>query len=309
MTVQGILENDFYIDILRQGKYTRKKINGADMKKDESDHIIFENNHPPIVDYRTFATAQEARKKRTTSHYRGVKKNENVYSGFLVCSDRGAPMFPMSRSDLNPAYTCSSYHRWGLADCTSHHTRVDVLDELLKQYVAKVKEHSSEMLEQLNASIKQETTEVRNNEETAAILQRQADDAYEELKATKRQRIRDMMKHPEKEALLEQTYDEMEAEIEEKIAGLKNQIELTANKRNTIIQINRIARTAMDIFDEILQKDKLDKVDLDLIIGQIVVYEDRLEIKLKADIDSLLQCGAVAVDAGKALPYKTNWSA
>lgn len=26
---------------LRQGKYTRKKINGADMKKDESDHIIF----------------------------------------------------------------------------------------------------------------------------------------------------------------------------------------------------------------------------------------------------------------------------
>lgn len=41
VTVQGILENDFYIGTLRQGKYTRKKINGTDMKKDESDHIIF----------------------------------------------------------------------------------------------------------------------------------------------------------------------------------------------------------------------------------------------------------------------------
>ncbi|MEG0598339.1 MAG: recombinase family protein, partial [Oscillospiraceae bacterium] len=296
ITVQGILENDFYIGTLRQGKYTRKKINGADMKRDECDHILFENNHEPIVDYRVFAATQEQRKKRTTSNYRGVKIHDNVYSGFLTCGDCGSPMFSMSRNDLKPAYTCGSYHRRGLAGCTSHHIRVDLLDKLLKEYVRKVKENSADMLEQLNASIKNETTEVKNNEETAAILQRQADDAYEELKATKRQRIRDIMKHPEKEEILEQTYGEIEAELEDKIAGLKNQIELTANKRNTIIQVNRIARTAMELFDEILQKDKLDKVDLDLIIDKITVYEDRLEIQLKADIDSLLQCGVIDAD-------------
>lgn len=67
-------------------------------------------------------------------------------------------------------------------------------------------------------------------------MQRQLDDSYEELKATKRQRIRDSMKHPEKEELLEQTYDEMEAELEHRIKGLKNQLELTVNKRNAIIQ-------------------------------------------------------------------------
>ena len=292
VTVQGILENDFYIGTLRQGKYTRKKINGADMKKDESDHIIFENNHTPIVDYRVFAKAQEQRRHRTSSNYRGIKKYENVYSGFLVCGDCGAPMFSMSRGDLRPAYTCGTYHRRGLKGCTSHHTRVDLLDELLKRYIQKVKDSSNHMLEQLNAAIKNETTEVKNNEETSAILGRQLDDAYEELKATKRQRIRDIMKHPEKEELLEQTYDEMEAELEDRITGLKNQIELTANKRNTIIQVNRIARTAMEIFDEILSKDKLDKADLELIIEKIIVYENRIEIKLKADIDHLLQCGA-----------------
>lgn len=291
VTVQGMLENDFYIGTLRQGKYTRRKINGSDMKKDEAEHIIFENNHEPIVDYRVFAAAQEQRKKRSTSSYRGVKKYDNVYSGFLYCGDCGSPMFSMSRGDLKAAYTCGRYHRMGLKGCTSHHTRADLLDRLLKEYIAKVRDNSADMLERLNQAIKAENADVKNNEETAVILQRQLDDAYEELKATKRQRIRDIMKHPEKEDILEQTYNEMEAELEDKISGFKNQLEMTANKRNTIIQVNRTARTAMDIFDKILSKEKLDKVDLDLIIERITVFENRLEIQLKADIDSLLKSG------------------
>lgn len=292
ITVQGILENDFYIGTLRQGKYTRKKINGTDMKKDESEHIIFENNHPPIVDYRAFALAREGRKKRGIGNYRGVKKYDNVYSGYLLCGDCGSPLFSMSRPDLKPAYTCGTYHKRGIKGCTSHHIRVDLLDSLLKDYVRLVKENAADMLERLNASIKAESEDVKNNEETAEILQRQLNDAYEELKATKRQRVRDVMKHPEKEELLEQTYDELEAEAEDRITGLKNQLELTTNKRNTIIQVNRVAKTAMQIFDDILAKVHLDRTDLELLVEKITVYEQRIEIQLKADIDRLLQCGA-----------------
>ena len=35
-SIQGILENDFYIGTMRSSKYTRKKINGKDIKRDES---------------------------------------------------------------------------------------------------------------------------------------------------------------------------------------------------------------------------------------------------------------------------------
>ena len=71
------------------------------------------------------------REKRTRSHYRGIKVNDNVYSGFLQCGDCGSPMFAMSRSDLAPAYTCGTYHRRGLRGCTSHLIRVYSLDALL----------------------------------------------------------------------------------------------------------------------------------------------------------------------------------
>lgn len=295
VTIQGILENDFYIGTLRQGKYTRKRINGPEIKKDELDHIVFENHHEAIIDKQTFAMAQEQRKKRTRSNYRGIKKYDNVYSGFLYCGDCGSPMFSMSRSDLKPAYLCGTYHKRGRKGCTSHHIRVDLLDGILKEYILKIKENSEGILERLNASLKAEKAAVQTNAETASNIQKQIDDALAELKATKRQRIRDIMKHPEKEAILEETYDEMEGELEEKISALKAQAELNENQKNNMIRINRITKTALDVFDEILQKEKLDKVDLDFLIDRITVYENRIEIKLKADIEAILNTEGVFV--------------
>lgn len=297
VSVQGILDNDFYIGTFRQRKYTRKKINGADMKLEEDEHIVIENHHQPIIDYRTFAITRSLREKRTTSHYRGVKKNDNVYSGFLECGDCGSPMFATSRSDLKPAYTCGTYHRRGRSGCTSHHIRVDRLDYLLKLYVKKVMENSAAMLEQLNSDLAKEQEDVTETEESADRLAEIMADLQAELKATKRQRIRDIMKHPEQEQILEETYDEMEAELQKKIEGIRNQVEMLSDKRNTILRVNRAAKTAMDVFRDILQKEKLERNDLELIISKIKVYEDHLEIMLKADVDALIRCGTVEMAA------------
>lgn len=288
VTVQGILDNDFYIGTLRQGKYTRAKINGKDVRRDEEEHIVIENHHQPIIDYRTFAITRALREKRSTANYRGVKKYDNVYSGFLFCGDCGSPMFAMSRKDLSPAYTCGTYHRRGRSACSSHHIRVDKLDELLKLYVQKVKENSRSMLDQLNTDLERETEDVLETEQSADHLAQVMEELREELKATKRQRIRDIMKHPEQEELLAETYDELEADLQKKIEGLDHQITMLSDKRNTIIQINRTAKTAMDVFEDILNKEALDRNDLELIIQRIQVYEDRLEIYLQADIDALL---------------------
>lgn len=290
-TVQGILDNDFYIGTLRQGKYTRAKINGRDILRDEVEQIVIENHHQPIMDYRTFAAVRALREKRAKYNYRGVKINENVYSGFLECGDCGAPMFALGRRDLKPAYTCGTYHRRGTAGCTTHHIRVDKLDELVKLYVKKVRDNSAEMLERLNAELAREPEDVAETERSAANLEDVLLDAQEELKATKRQRVRDIMRHPENEAVLDETYDELEADLMRKIEGLQSQIEHVTDRRNTIVRANRAAKTAMEVFDDIITKPHLEKQDLELIIERIRVYEDHVEIRLKADIDTLLRRG------------------
>ncbi len=301
VTVQGIIDNDFYIGTLRQGKYTRKKINGKDVRRDELDHIVLERHHQAIIDYRTFATARALRESRSTAHYRGQKKYDNVYSGFLECGDCGSPMFAMSRRDIKDAYRCGEYHKRGLKACTSHHIRVDKLDEMLKIYVQKVKDNSAAMLDRLNADLEKEAEDVAETEQSAANLEAVLADLQEELKATKRQRIRDIMKHPEREETLEETYDELEGDLLRRMEGIQNQIAMTVDKRNTIIQVNRAAKTAMEVFDDILVKPKLDRNDLQLIIEKIRVYEDHIEVLLQADVDSILRSGTLPEEKPEAV--------
>ena len=302
VSVQGILDNDFYIGTFRARKYTRRKINGSDIKLDAGDNVVIENHHQPIIDYRTFATTRALREKRTTANYRGVKKYDNVYSGFLFCGDCGSPMFSMSRGDMKPAYTCGTYHRRGRSGCTSHHIRADRLDALMKLYVEKVMKNSASMLEQLNGDLAREQEQVEETEISADRLYAVLDDLLEELKITKRQRIREIMKRPGQEALIEETYDELEAELQKKMEGIRHQIDMVADRRNTILRVNRAGKLAIEVFQDILNKDKLERNDLELMIEKIRVYEDHLEIRLRSDIDGLIRCqsleAAVNFDSG-----------
>ena len=151
------------------------------MRRDEDEQIVIENHHQPIIDYRTFATTRALREKRTRSNYRGIKKYDNVYSGFLECGDCGAPMFSMSRSDIAPAYTCGTYHRRGRAGCTSHHIRVDKLDELMRLYIRRVMDGSAEMLDRLNAELAREDNQIVETEQSADNLAEVLDDLTAEL--------------------------------------------------------------------------------------------------------------------------------
>ena len=306
VSVQGILENDFYIGTLRQSKYTRKKINGKDVKKDEDEQIVIENHHQAIIEYRDFRIVEELRRSRSRSDYRGVKKYENTYTGFLVCGDCGSPMFSMSRPDLRDAYRCGTYHRRGLKGCTSHYIRVDTLDALLKDYLRKVRETSADMIAKLQADIQKQDEDLEEKETAADNMEQVLQELQEELKIAKRQRVRDLSKRPQNEAIINQTYDEMEADIESRISALSKQIELTKDRENTIIRVNRAARTAIEVFDEILEKDRLDPKDLHLILDKIFVYEDHVEIKLKADIDSILRCGTLPDASGEELEDETD---
>ncbi|MGN0558835.1 MAG: stage V sporulation T C-terminal domain-containing protein [Acutalibacteraceae bacterium] len=310
-SISGILQNDFYIGTLRQRKYARKNINGADKKLDEEEHKVFENHHPAIVDVKTFMKAQQQLKSRTKSNYRGVKKYDTTYSGFLFCGDCDSPMFSMSRPDLSPAYTCGTYHKRGLKGCTSHHIRIDTLDDLLKIYVNRVMKHSEKMIAELEKAIKDEPQMMKTSASTIAKLEVDLAKARESYKATQKQKIRELMKADGgNREIIEETYEEMETELLQKIDGLEKQLEMTVEHRNTRIEVNRIAKTALDIFRDFLEKDKLDKGDLSLIIDKIIVLEDKdegtnkIQIKLKADIHSLLENGTLTEEELEEAGYR-----
>lgn len=307
ITVSEILSNDFYIGTLRQRKYRRKKINGSDEKLQEVDHIVIANNHQPIVDYKLFSVVQEQMKQRSKSNYRGIKKFDNVYTGHLFCGDCGSPMFSMSRADLPQAYRCGTYHKRGIKGCSSHHTRVDMLDELLKSFIRKVRDNSQSMLAQLQDSINKEQKETSSSKTVVEVLLQRIEDIKTELKFLARQHVKDIAKHPEREDMLEEVYQEQVDELMKQIEGFRNQIQLATDKHNAIIAMNRTAKSVMEIFDTIINKDSLTKADVDFILDRIDVYTDHIDIKLKADIDTLLRTGVPEeLQTEEAVPANFN---
>ncbi len=293
ITISDMLSNDFYIGTLRQRKYHRKKINGEDIELDPNEHIVFENHHTPIVDYKLFADVKEQLKQRSANHYRGVKKYDNTYSGMIFCGDCGSPMFAMSRRDLAEAYTCGTYHRRGREGCSSHHVRADFLDTVLKDYIAKVRDNCASMLKILEEVLSHEESTTENAASAIEALQAEIADTREELKTMARQKIRDMARHKDTAEVIEETYDALIEEANNKLEGLHNQLAMVADTNNTMVRVNRITKTVFDVFDDILNKEKLDKRDLRLIIDRMIIYNDRIEIKLQADVDELLRTGRV----------------
>ena len=289
ISVSSILSNDFYIGTLRQKKYTRARINGKDAPVDESEQIVIENAHSPIIDPGTFTYTREQLKLRSRNNYRGEKKYRTDYSGYLFCGDCGAPLFSMSRKDLAPAYTCSTYHRRGLKGCTSHHIRVDKLDDLLKRYILLVRDNSDAMRSELEDAIRQQPEREAQIGTAIESLERQLTDSKEQLKNLYKRKILDTMgKSPEQMSIIEETYADLETELTARIAGLEKQIDQRIDVRNHMLQTNRAAQTVIDVFNGILEKPRLDKRDIGLIVERITVFEDHMDVLLRSDVAGLL---------------------
>ena len=289
ITVQAILKNDFYIGTLRQRKYTRKGINGKDVKLGDEDNIVIENAHEPIVDGKTFAYTKAQLELRSKGNYRGEKKYATDYSGFMFCGDCGSPMFSMSRPDLSPAYTCGTYHKRGLKGCTSHHIRVDVLDRLLKEFILRVRDNCKGMIDELQKTIDEQPEREEQLGATVESIETQLNEAKAKLKVLyKEKMLIDAGLSDAKSRTKAVLYNEMEEELLTRIEMLEKQFGDVNNMRNNMITANRKAKTVIEVFDGVLKKEKLDKRDIGLIVEKITVFEDHLNVKLKSDVDELL---------------------
>ena len=296
-TVQGILQNDFYMGTLRQGKTTRKKINGDGVKRPEEEQLLFLEHHEPIIAPSLYAQTQLLMQNRTKNYYRGIKKYENPYSGLLRCGDCGAPMFSLSRADLTPAYHCGTYHKRGKAHCTSHYIRTDVLDGVVRHYLEAVKTTCTELIVKLEKEIAQQAEKKKQDSDLLKDLEERIAAEKEAKKIYLRQCAREIMRNPDREESLQSTYDDLIAECEATISGLENQRMMSIDRLQTAEQAKPLAQKAIGLFDRILGKEHFSKPDLELLIDEITVYETHIHLRLKADIEGILSSPIFPDDA------------
>ena len=163
------------------------------------------------------------------------------------------------------------------------------MDSIVKTYLAKVRSEIVKKVNVIGSALESENEDSPKKRKSAIdLLNEKIEKAQKELQITKRQRIRDIVRNPENEELLEETYNSLENELCGKIEGYKAQLLMCNDKTDNIKSLKRNSDYIIETFDTILQKDELTELDLKNVVDKIYVYENHIEIKLDADIESLL---------------------
>lgn len=134
-TVKRMLVNQIYIDNLAQMKETTVSYkNHKVIRKDQSEWVIIENNHEPIVSRELWDKVHEY----NASVSRGRCTTERVVlplSGVCYCDSCGAKMKMQRTPECKSPYSyrCGMNVRYGKAYCSTHNIRGTILEGAILQ--------------------------------------------------------------------------------------------------------------------------------------------------------------------------------
>lgn len=272
-SIRVILNNPVY---LGQTTFGRTKVKGKTKKKkvatEESEWIVVENTHEPIIDKTTWNLAHDIMKNRR----RETKSGETqMFAGLVKCSDCGSAL-NVSRNAKTGKYTgfsCWVYKNYGKERCTSHAIGYKTLYNIVLENIRRQAECASvqkekylemlknQMAEKATQDIKSVKNELKKINKRIAQLEKILNKLYED---------RALEKITEERYLLMNTnYENEYNELKERQNVLTQQIE---NIETT--ECN--AETFTNLIEKYLNITELNARILNELIEKIVVHEKEI---------------------------------
>ena len=193
-TVAKILENKVYIGhTLNMKKTTLSYKNKKQIQKPESEQILVENTHEPLISMEVWEIVQDVRehKRRPPKHM----EEPNLFSGLVYCADCGKYMVLCRTEKMREDqyyFRCSTYGKRGKTACSPHQIReadlkAIVLDDLRRvTHFARMKEwqfaqyinqkNTAELRREINRLQKELDSMRRRYDELCALFKRLYED-------------------------------------------------------------------------------------------------------------------------------------
>ena len=193
-TVANILENKVYIGhTLNMRKTTLSYKNKKQTHKPESEQILVENTHEPLISMEIWEIVQDVRehKRRPPKH----TEEPNLFSGLVYCADCGKYMVLCRTEKMREDqyyFRCSTYSKRGKNACSPHQIReadlkAIVLDDLRRvTHFARMKErqfaqyinqrNTAELRREINRLQKDLDSMHRRYDELSALFKRLYED-------------------------------------------------------------------------------------------------------------------------------------
>ena len=268
-TIIAIIQNKVHLGHMVNNKNTTKSFKSKKLVAvDESEWIIVENTHEPLVDEYTFEQAQ----KVTEVKRRTETGEPHIFAGLLRCHDCDKSMHYLKRQgrSYTASYSCNTYSRYGKEYCSMHYIRYEALYDIvlnnIRTYAELAKNHEQEFIEALckigSDNTKKQVAQYEKDvikiekrlTEISVIIKRLYEDSV--IGKLTDERFCEMSKDYEAESA------DLKARLSEAQKALSSYKGSTANSA----QFTRMIKNYFDI-------EKLDAAMLNELISKIVVYE------------------------------------
>lgn len=272
-SIRVILNNPVY---LGQTTFGRTKVKGKTKKKkvatEESEWIVVENTHEPIIDKATWNLAHDIMKNRRRETKSGKTQ---MFAGLVKCSDCGSAL-NVSRNAKTGKYTsfsCWVYKNYGKERCASHAIGYKTLYNIVLENIRRQAECASvqkekylemlknQMAEKATQDIKSVKNELKKINKRIAQLEKILNKLYED---------RALEKITEERYLLMNTnYENEYNELKERQNVITQQIEkIETTECNT--------ETFTNLIEKYLNITELNARILNELIEKIVVHEKEI---------------------------------
>lgn len=262
-----LLKNPIYIGTLTQGRATTPsyKVHKR-VEKPESDWIVTEHNHEPIVSQRDFDTVQKVL-SRDTRRSPG-ETAVSLFSGMVFCGDCGAGMVrkPVSAGGKKYSYYVCSANKQDKS-CSSHRIRSETLEEIVLELL---RDHITAVADLDEALSIADTAPLRTAE--AMKVQRQIESKKTEYEKLQKllmslyENLTDGIIDKAEYLRLKQSFSGRAAEAEKQMDALR--------ERLTTIQTNTTDTSWTENFKRYRNITELDRAVVVNLIERIMVYED-----------------------------------
>lgn len=272
-SIRVILNNPVY---LGQTTFGRTKVKGKTKKKkvatDESEWIVVENTHEPIIDKATWNLAHDIMKNRR----RETKSGETqMFAGLVKCSDCGSAL-NVSRNAKTGKYTsfsCWVYKNYGKGRCTSHAIGYKTLYNIVLENIRRQAECASvqkekylemlknQMAEKATQDIKSVKSELKKINKRIAQLEKILNKLYEDRALEK---------------ITEERYLLMNSNYENEYNELKERQNVLTQQIENIETTECNAETFTNLIEKYLNITELNARILNELIEKIVVHEKEI---------------------------------
>lgn len=270
-TIAAMLENEVYLGNTVNMRYSTKSYKDKRrITHPREECLVFEGTHPALVTQEIWDIVQRVRqnKRRPTK-----MKEQDKYSGLVVCADCGATMVLHRAHTMKPTwnnFACYTYKKKGKEVCTAHYIRECVLDEViledLRRVTALAREHTREFAEYIGGRQSAEIQrEIRRLERDVATMRKRGTELDTIFKKLYEDRVLGHLS-VEQFQMLSSGYTEEQAKVAEDIPAKESTIQ---KLRNTVSSTDGFIAKAKRYTDITELTPEL----LRLFIQKIVVHE------------------------------------